>query len=105
MAVLIGTSRVTVTVRDGVGNLIGGASVVPASNRSGGDFSPGSISTGDDGVATFNFTASTPGAHVISARAKDVQIEQRDTIVVSKLPTSTTGEQAAHGELPGDRDL
>jgi hypothetical protein len=88
--VLIGTSRASVTVRDRVGNPIGGAAVVPASNRSGAHFTPGSAPTGEDGVATFSFTASTPGAHVISARAKGVEIDQRDTIVVTKLSTSTT---------------
>jgi hypothetical protein len=90
VAVLIGTSRVTVTVRDGAGNPIGGASVVPASSRSGAQFSPGTATTGEDGVAAFDFTASSFGAHVISARAKGVQIEPTDTVAVSRLPTSTT---------------
>jgi hypothetical protein len=62
---------------------------VLASNRSGAQFVPPSVSTGEDGVATFTFTASTSGAHVISARAQGVEIEQRDTITVSKLATST----------------
>jgi hypothetical protein len=88
-AVLIGFSRVSVTVRDALGNPISGATVVPASNLSGAHFAPGSAPTGEDGVATFSFTASNPGAHVISARAKGTGIEQRDTILVTKLSTST----------------
>jgi hypothetical protein len=88
--VLIATSRVSVTVRNSAGSLIGGATVMPASNRSGAYFIPISASTGEDGVASFNFTASIAGAHVISAQVQGVEIDQRDTIIVSKLGTSTT---------------
>jgi hypothetical protein len=88
--VLVGISRVSVTVRDALGHPISGATVVPASNRSGAHFAPGSAPTGEDGVVTFSFTASNPGEHVISARAKGTGIEQRDTILVTKLSTSTT---------------
>jgi hypothetical protein len=87
--VFVGISRVSVIVRDATGNLISGAMVVPASSRSGAHFAPGSAPSGEDGVATFSFTASNPGTHVISARAKGVEIEQRDTIAVTALPTST----------------
>ncbi|HZE76781.1 MAG TPA: Ig-like domain repeat protein, partial [Gemmatimonadales bacterium] len=84
-------STVTVTVRDEQGNLIGGAAVVPASSDPGTSaFTPANGTTNSSGVATFTFGASAVQSYDISARANNVQLDQKQTIKVTRAPTTTS---------------
>jgi adhesin/invasin len=84
-------STVTVTVRDGQGNVISGAAVVPASSDPGNSsFSPTSGTTNSSGVATFSFGATAAKDYVVSARANNVLINQTQTITAKRAPTTTS---------------
>ena len=84
-------STVTVTVRDAQGNLIGGAAVVPASSDPGTSaFTPATGTTNSSGVATFTFGASAVKSYDVSARANNVQLDQKQTIKVTRAPTTTS---------------
>jgi hypothetical protein len=84
------TSTVTVTVRDALGNVMGGVNVVPAADDPAGSFTPQQATTGVDGVATFAFSATKPRTYRISAQAGGVAIAQTASVQVTKIPTTTT---------------
>jgi hypothetical protein len=79
-----------VTVRDALGNLIEGATVVPSSSDPGtSDFTPTSAGTNASGVATFQFGAAAAKTYTISARANNVDLADRASIQASRASTST----------------
>ena len=83
-------STVTVTVRDALGNLIQGATVVPSSSDPGtSNFTPTSAGTNASGVATFTFAASAAKTYTISARANNVDLEDRASVQAKRASTST----------------
>jgi hypothetical protein len=84
-----GKSTVTVTVRDAQGNPIGHSAVVPAANDPAGSFAPSQAQTGDNGVATFSFSATKARSYTISAKADGITITQTATVEVTKVPTTT----------------
>jgi hypothetical protein len=84
------TSTVTVTVRDVLGNPMGGISVTPAADDPAGNFAPQQGTTGGNGVATFAFSATKPRTYKISAQAASVAINQTASVQVTKIPTTTT---------------
>jgi len=84
-------STITVTVRDGQGNLITGATVVPSSSDPGGsNFTPTSSATNGNGVATFTFGASAAKSYTISAQANGVTLDDRATVQAQRAGTTTT---------------
>jgi hypothetical protein len=83
-------STITVTVRDGQGNVIEGATVLPSSSDPGtSNFAPVSAGTNGNGVATFTFGASAAKNYTISARANNVQLDDHATIQVKRATTTT----------------
>jgi Big-like domain-containing protein/invasin-like protein len=84
------TSTVTVTVRDALGNLMGGITVVPGADDPSGSFTPRQAASGTDGVATFSFTGTKARTYTISAQAAGVAIAQTASVQVTKVPTTTT---------------
>ena len=84
-------STITVTVRDGQGNLIGGATVIPSSSDLGtSNFTPTSGATNGNGVATFTFGASAAKSYTISAQANNVTLGDRATVQANRAATTTT---------------
>ena len=84
------SSTVTVTVRDALGNLMGGIDVVPSADDPSGGFTPQQAATGASGVATFSFTGTKARTYTISAKAAAVTIAQTASVQVTKVPTATT---------------
>jgi len=84
------SSTVTVTVRDALGNLMGGINVVPSADDPSGGFTPQQATTGANGVATFSFTATKARTYTISAKAAAVTIAQTASVQVTKIQTTTT---------------
>jgi Bacterial Ig-like domain (group 3)/Bacterial Ig-like domain (group 1) len=83
-------STVTVTVRDALGNLIEGATVVPSSSDPGtSNLTPTSAGTNASGVAIFTFGASAAKTYTISARANNVDLQDRASVQASRASTST----------------
>jgi hypothetical protein len=83
-------STITVIVRDGQGNPISGATVVPSSSDPGNStITPASGTTNGSGVATFSFGATAAKDYTISARANDVLINQTQKISVKRAATTT----------------
>jgi hypothetical protein len=83
-------STITVTVRDGQGNLIEGAKVVPSSSDPGtSNLTPASAGTNSSGIATFTFGASSAKSYTISARANNVDLQDRATVEAKRAPTTT----------------
>jgi hypothetical protein len=83
-------STVTVTVRDALGNLMGGINVVPSADDPSGGFTPQQATTAANGVATFSFTGTKARTYTISAKAAAVTIAQTASVQVTKVQTSTT---------------
>jgi hypothetical protein len=83
-------STITVTVRDILGNPMGGINVVPAADDPSGGFTPQQATTGGNGVATFSFTGTKVRTYRISALAGTVAIVQTASVQVTKAPTVTT---------------
>lgn len=84
------TSTVTVTVRDALGNLMGGINVVPSADDPSGSFTPQQATTGVNGVATFVFSGTKARTYTISAQAAGVTIAQTAAVQVTKVQTTTT---------------
>ncbi|MGE5688099.1 MAG: Ig-like domain repeat protein [Gemmatimonadota bacterium] len=83
-------STVTVTVRDALGNLMGGINVVPSADDPSGGFTPQQATTAANGVATFSFTGTKARTYTISAKAAGVTIAQTASVQVTKIQTTTT---------------
>jgi 3',5'-cyclic AMP phosphodiesterase CpdA len=74
---------VTVTVRDGLGNLVSGAPVVLSASGSGNAFAPSATGNTDvNGVFTAAFNSSDFGARTVSATAGGVNIVQTAGVAV-----------------------
>jgi len=84
------TSTVTATVRDALGNLMGGINVVPAADDPSGTFTPQQAATSANGVATFSFAGTKVRTYSVSARAAGVAIAQTASVQVTKVPTTAT---------------
>jgi hypothetical protein len=83
----LGTSTITVVVRDGSGNPVKGATVALQATGSGNTLTQPSGATGDDGVATGTFMGGTPGTRVVSATVNDsVLVLQTAEITVIPPP-------------------
>ena len=82
-------STITVTVRDAGGNLLGGRTVTPQASGSGNTIAPASAVTGTDGIATFDFSSTTPEAKTISASVDGVDLNPTQ-LTVEAVPTTTT---------------
>lgn len=83
----LGTSTITVVVRDGAGNPVKGATV--ALQATGGDntLTQPAGATGDDGVATGTLLGGTPGTRVVSATVNDsVRVLQTAEITIIPPP-------------------
>lgn len=93
------TSTVTVTVRDALGNLMGGINVVPSADDPSGGFTPQQATTGANGVATFSFTGTKARTYTISAKAAGVTIAQTASVQVTKVQTTTTVTDAPDPSL------
>jgi len=84
-----GLSVIRVTVRDGRGDPIAGATVTLAATGLGNVLTQPSGPTGQDGVAEGSLQAITPGTKVISAVVNgDITIDQTATIEVVVTPTA-----------------
>ena len=79
-----GTSTVTVTVRDGSNNPVGGVSVSLVSSGSGNTINPASASSNSNGVATFTFSSTVAESKLITAVAGGVTIDDQATITVNQ---------------------
>lgn len=84
------TSTVTVTVRDVLGNVMGGITVVPSADDPSGTFTPQQATTAANGVATFAFAGTRVRTYTISAKAAAVTIAQTASVQVTKVQTTTT---------------
>jgi hypothetical protein len=82
-------STITVTVRDILGNPMGGINVLPAADDPSGTFTPPQATTGSNGVATVSFTGTKARTYRISALAGTVAIAQTASVQVTKPPTVT----------------
>jgi Bacterial Ig-like domain (group 1) len=84
-----GLSVIRVTVRDGRGDPIAGATVTLAATGLGNVLTPPPGPTGQDGVAEGSLQAITPGTKVISAVVNgDITIDETATIEVVVTPTA-----------------
>lgn len=83
------SSTVTVTVRDPLGNPMGGINVVPAADDPSGAFTPQQATTDANGVVAFSFAGTQVRTYTISAKAAGVMIEQTASVQVTKVQTST----------------
>ncbi len=91
ITVFSGKSTITVTARDDQGNPIGGATVVPtSSDPSSSTLAPASAGTSGSGVATFTFSATAAKDYIVSARANNVQLNQKPTVKVKRAGSVTT---------------
>jgi hypothetical protein len=90
IVVISGVATMTVVLRDDFGFPIPGATVVPASNRSGGAFSPSSAITDAAGTATLSFSSSVVDEFRLSADVGGVELEDRPRVLVTRAATSIT---------------
>jgi adhesin/invasin len=90
IVVVSGVATLTVVLRDAFGFPIGGATVVPSSNRSGGAFTPTSGTSDNSGKATFAFGSSVVDEFRLSATVGNVELEDRPRVVVTRAATSIT---------------
>lgn len=92
-------ASITVTVRDALGTVISGATVIPAASGSNNSFAPPSGTTDANGVFTTTFSSTTAEAKTISAVANGTTITQTATVTV------TAAAPVSMAEVPGTNGL
>ncbi|HET8634205.1 MAG TPA: Ig-like domain-containing protein [Gemmatimonadales bacterium] len=80
-------STITVTAKDGSGNVISGAAVAISADN-GGSFDPSSGTTDGSGQAGFKFTAATAGTYVITVTVAGTTLNDKPSLTVSAAPVS-----------------
>jgi adhesin/invasin len=94
-----GSSTITVTVRDGSGAPVAGATVHLSATGSGNSLTQPGGATGADGVATGTLSSSVPGSKVVSAKVNNsVDITQTAEVVVTIAPATTLTIVAGNGQ-------
>ncbi len=82
-----GSSTITVTAKDGSGNLISGASVTVTASGSGNTLTPASGTTNSSGVFTSTLTSTVAEVKTVSATINSTAITQTASVTVN--PSST----------------
>jgi len=96
------TSTVTVTARDGFGNVIPGAAVVLAATGTGNSLVQPSGATNTSGQAAGTFASTLAGAHTLSATVAGTAITQQPTVtVVAAAPAGLTFLQGPSDVVAG----
>jgi adhesin/invasin len=86
---ITGTAAITVTVRDGSGAPVSGATVTLQATGSGNTVTQPSGPTGADGIATGTLRSTVPGTKVVSATLNgSVQVSQTAQVTVTLAPAS-----------------
>src|SRR4029077_1541559 len=88
-----GTSTITVTARDGLGNPIQGGAVVLAATGTGNTLTQPSGPTNADGVATGTLTSLVAESKTVSATINTVAVTQTATVVV--MASTVSGSQSS----------
>jgi adhesin/invasin len=84
-----GIATITVTVRDGGGAPVSGASVTLAASGSGNTLTQPAGTTGSDGIATGTLRSSVPGTKVVSATVNgSIQVNQTAQVTVTLAPAA-----------------
>jgi hypothetical protein len=78
-----GTSTITVTAKDGFGNVVSGVAVVLFATGSGNNLTQPSVPTNGSGVATGTLASANAGSKVVSATADGVAVTQTATVTVT----------------------
>jgi Big-like domain-containing protein len=84
-----GTSTITVRVRDANGTAVSGVSVSVSSSGTGNQIDPPSVTSDDNGVATFTFGSTVAEDKTITAVAGGVTLDEKPTITVQKADSRT----------------
>ena len=91
------SSTVTVTATDGFGNPISNVSVAIAATGTGNSLVQPSGPTNAQGVATGQFSSTSPGDHVVSASVNGTAIGQTATVTVTAGPPVASASSAQVG--------
>lgn len=93
----LGTSTITVVVRDASGNPVKGATVALQATGSDNTLTQPSGATGDDGVATGTLMGGTPGTRVVSATVND-SVRVLQTVEITVIPPPEKFVQPFEGD-------
>lgn len=85
-----GTSTITVTVKDALGNPISGSAVVLAATGSGNTLTQPSGTSASNGVATGSLSSSATGTKTVSATASGLALTQTAAVTVTSAGSSVT---------------
>jgi Bacterial Ig-like domain (group 1)/Bacterial Ig-like domain (group 3) len=97
-AVAGGTSTVTVTALDDLGNPVPNAAIVPTVDRTGdGTFQPGSGTSDENGRAAFTLVARKAGRYIVGARADGITLVAKDSVTATRI-ASTIGITSNHSQ-------
>jgi hypothetical protein len=86
-----GTSSVTVTALDDLGNPVGNAAAVATVDRPGdATLQPGTRTTDENGRAAFTLTVKKAGRYIVGGRINTIELLAKDTVTAVRISSTTT---------------